>query len=122
VGEVSLARRIQVIAIALDLALVTLIVGWQLLSGLTLTRLIIAIVLILPLLAPLSGLWHANRRTFAWTTLCVILYFVVGLTEAVAQPASRMWSAPCLLLSLALFVVLIAYLRVTRPWNGTGSP
>lgn len=110
----SLARRFQFAAVSLDIALIALVVGWQLASGLTATRLILAVVLALPLLAPLRGLLQGNRRTFAWTTLCVILYFVIGLTEAVAQPGSRIWSAPCLMLALALFVILIAYLRVTR--------
>lgn len=121
-GEASLARKFQIVAVVLDVVLIALVIGWQLVSGLTVTRVILAVVLALPLLAPLRGLWQGNRRTFAWTTLCVILYFVIGLTEAIAQPNNRIWSAPCVLLALALFVVLIAYLRVTRPWNGTGSP
>jgi len=114
VADNSLVRRFQVAAVSLDIALIALVVGWQLASGLTATRLMLAVVLALPLLAPLRGLLRGNRRTFAWTTLCVILYFVIGITEAVAQPGSRIWSAPCLMLALALFVILIAYLRVTR--------
>jgi uncharacterized membrane protein len=122
VADNSLVRRFQFAAVSLDIALILLVVGWQLASGLTATRLILAVVLALPLLAPLRGLLQGNRRTFAWTTLCVILYFVIGLTEAVAQPGSRIWSAPCLMLALALFVILIAYLRVTRPSSETVSP
>ena len=117
-----LARRIQTAAVFLDIVLIGLVAGWQLAPGATVVRLSLAVALALPLLAPLRGLLQGNRRTFAWTTLCVILYFVIGITEAVAQPASRIWSAPCLLLALALFVTLIAYLRVTRPGSGTESP
>jgi uncharacterized membrane protein len=114
VADTLLARRILLLAVALDLALIVLVVGWQLAIGMTLMHLLLGIALALPLLAPIHGLWRGNRRTFAWTTLCVILYFVIGITEAVAQPGSRAWSAPCLLLALALFVTLIGYLRVTR--------
>jgi uncharacterized membrane protein len=122
VADNFLARRFQVVAVSLDIVLIALVVGWQLMSGLTPTRLMLAVVFALPLLAPLRGLQQGNRRTFAWTTLCVILYFVIGITEAVAQPSSRIWSAPCLLLALALFVTLIAYLRVTRPGIEKVSP
>jgi len=116
VGEAksSLARKVQLFTIALDIALIVLVIAWQLTDGVTVPRLLLGVALTLPLLAPLVGLYRANRRTFAWTTLCVIPYFVIGITEAVARPDSRAWTGSCLLLALTLFVALIAYIRLTR--------
>jgi uncharacterized membrane protein len=67
-----------------------------------------------PLWLPLRGLLRRRRRTYAWATLCVIPYFVLGVTEAVANPMQRLWAGACLAIALALFVALIAYLRLTR--------
>ena len=47
-------------------------------------------------------------------TLAVTPYIVVGITEAVANPASREWAGLCLLAAFLLFVLLVGYLRVTR--------
>lgn len=68
----------------------------------------------LPLLAPLPGLWRGSRYTHAWATLCVLPYFIVGMTESIANHAVRMWAGLMLVTSLALFIALIAQLRVTR--------
>lgn len=75
----------------------------------------LAAALLWPLLLPLPGLLRRRRRTFAWATLCVTPYFIYGTTEAVANPAVRALAAAILAASLALFVALVAYLRLTRP-------
>jgi uncharacterized membrane protein len=72
-------------------------------------------ILLLPLLLPLRGLLRGQRRTFAWATLCVTPYFIYGLTEVVANPAVRAAAGAILFASLAWFVALVNYLRVTRP-------
>jgi uncharacterized membrane protein len=56
-----------------------------------------------------------DRRTYAWATLCVIPYFILGVTEALANPERRLWSGLCLAFALLLFSTLILYLRVTNP-------
>lgn len=112
------AARVRQLAIVLDVGLIVLIVAWQFNPGSVIGSLLWGALLGLPLVAPLPGLIRANRRTFAWGTLCVIPCFVIGLTEAVAQPATRAWSGSCLALALTLFVALIAYLRLTRPTSG----
>jgi uncharacterized membrane protein len=111
----SAARRWRAISIALMLLLILLLFLWQLVPTFAWSRAGLALLLSLPLWAPLPGLIRANRRTYAWATLCVIPYFIVGITESIANPVMRGWSAACLALSLFLFVSLIAYLRVTRP-------
>jgi uncharacterized membrane protein len=76
-------------------------------------------VLVLPLLLPLKGLLQGDRRTYAWATLCIAPCFVYAITEAIANSPVRAISATILLASLAHFVALVAYLRVTRPETGS---
>ncbi|MCE3285994.1 MAG: putative rane protein [Steroidobacteraceae bacterium] len=71
--------------------------------------------LLVPLLLPLSGLVRRRRRTYAWATLCLTPHFVYALTELIASPALRLHAGAMLVLSLALMVALVAYLRLTRP-------
>lgn len=115
VAATSAAIRSQHISLALLAGLIALIIAWQLASSVTPRSVGIGLALSLPLWLPLRGISRANRRSFAWATLCVIPYFVIGTTEAVANPVARVWAGACLALSLALFVTLIAYLRLTRP-------
>jgi uncharacterized membrane protein len=78
---------------------------------------------LVPLLLPLRGLLRGDRRTHAWATLCVAPYIVYGITESVANAAVRGVAALILLASLAHFVSLVAYLRLSRPQpSGQAGP
>jgi uncharacterized membrane protein len=109
----------RIAAIGAAFALLALVLAWHLLPTPTLGDAIVAIVLSIPLIAPLPGLWRGNRYTYRWATLCVVPYFIVGLTEVIANPVSRIQSAAMLVLALAWFVTLVAYLRVTRVPSAT---
>jgi len=74
--------------------------------------------LLLPVLAPLPGLVRGRRRTFAWATLCVAPYLVYGITEVIANPMVRGAAAAILFASLAWFVTLVGYLRLSRSGAG----
>jgi uncharacterized membrane protein len=108
-----LAERWRRATLALFVVLIVLILAWWQ-HATDDGNLLVTTVSIAPLLAPLRGIVRHDRPTYAWATLCVIPYFVVGITETIANPHARAWPAACLLLSLALFVTLIGYLRVTR--------
>ena len=105
--------RLGTLTVALVFALIASVVTWQLSSGISTTKLLLCAVLTCPLWAPLRGLLRHDRKTFAWATLCVIPYFILGVTEAVANPERRVWPGVCLGLALAVFVLLILYLRVS---------
>ena len=79
------------------------------------SRALHVVFLLVSLALPLRGLLRRNRRTYAWATLCLTPHFVYALTELVANPVLRPHAAAMLLLSLALMVALVAYLRLTRP-------
>lgn len=109
----SLARRWRWIALGTDLSLVMLVLVWQLSPLPTIEGAIKALVLCIPLALPLLGIYNGNRYTYRWATLCVLPYFLVGLTEVVANPTARLFAAVMLILALAWFVALVAFLRVT---------
>ena len=98
---------------AAAIALGVLIAAWQLLPVPTAGTALRTLILCVPLLAPLPGLWRAHRYTYQWATLCVMPYFVVGITETIADPTARFWAGGMLAVSLWWFVALIAFLRVT---------
>ncbi|HQR48704.1 MAG TPA: DUF2069 domain-containing protein [Steroidobacteraceae bacterium] len=83
---------------------------------------VLGALLLPPLLMPLRGMLRGDRRTYAWATLCAVPGFVYGITEAVANPAMRWLAALVLGSSIAFFLALVAFLRVTRPRPGQSSP
>jgi uncharacterized membrane protein len=80
---------------------------------------LLAAALLLPLLLPLKGLLQGDRRTYAWATLCLTPCFIYGITEVIANSSVRAIAAVILFTSLAHFVALVAYLRITRPETGS---
>jgi len=78
--------------------------------------------LVAPLALPLPGIVRLRRRAFAWATLCVTPCLIYGTTEAIANPPARLVAGAILVASLALFVSLVAYLRVTRPVRAGAHP
>lgn len=86
----------------------------QLQQGLGIRQWLWALFFSLPLLTCASGLWRGKRYTHKWATLCVLPYFIVGITEGVANGAVRAWSLTLLGMSLLWFFSLVAYLRVTN--------
>jgi uncharacterized membrane protein len=75
-------------------------------------------VMLLPLVAPLPGLWRGQRRTYAWATMCVAPYFVYGITEVIANPTVRGAAGGILFASLGWFIALVHYLRRSGPTAG----
>lgn len=79
------------------------------------------LVLLVPLLLPVPGLWRGNRRTCAWATLCIAPYVVYGITEVIANPAVRGTAGAILFAGLGWFVSLVYCLRVSRPAAHSGD-
>ena len=63
----------------------------------------------------LRGLLRAERRTYAATTLLTLPYLAYGLMETLANPGARAFAGTTVFVAFALFVALIAFLRVSRP-------
>ena len=70
----------------------------------------------LPLLLPLRGIITGRRYTYKWTSLFVLLYVGEGATRFLSDPEPSKWYALLeLLLSLALFISVVATARLSRP-------
>lgn len=108
------SRRIRTAVLAAHLLLVLAVIAASLLDNGAPAGIVRGLALAIPLFLPWRGLLKGHRYTYAWATLCVIPYFVFGIVEAIANPATRIWAAVILALSLALFTGLVLYLRVTR--------
>lgn len=109
-----LQSHIRTCVLIIWFALLTLVVTHQLMPICSFTTLGVAVLYSLPLLIPLAGLLRGNRYTYSWATLCVLPYFIVGVTEAVANPAIHTWAIALLGFSLLWFFALVSFLRVTR--------
>ena len=68
----------------------------------------------------LPGIVNGKRYTYAWSTLLVTGYVALALTEIVANAAQRGIATLMLLVAFALFVALVAYLRVSRTPGSAG--
>jgi len=108
-------QRARAVTLSAWMLLLLLVAGKQLFQGLNLAQWLWALVFSLPLLAPLRGLWRGERYTYAWATLCVLPYFIIGISESVASPTLRIWAEWLLAASLLWFFALIAFLRFSRP-------
>ena len=105
-------QRIHQLVLISWLLLFLWVASHVLLRGLQPTQWLKMLVYTLPLLLCIPGLWRANRHTHKWATLCVLPYFIVGITEGVANDAVRSWALTLLGLSLLWFFALVAYLRL----------
>jgi len=79
------------------------------------------IALLLPVAATIPRIVSGIRRTYAWATLCVAPYFIYGTTEVIANPAVRGAAGAILFASLAWFVALVWYLRLSRNWTSAAQ-
>ena len=84
-------------------------------GGFSVVAVTLAALLSAPLWLALPGLQRGTRRTYAWTSLALAFYLVLALMETVANPSTRRWAALGLFVTLTVFVLVIAYLRLSRP-------
>jgi len=74
----------------------------------------ICILAVLPLLAPLKGLWRGRRHTYAWATLFAVPYLAFAVTELLVNPGARWVASLSLLLVFGWFCTMILFLRASR--------
>lgn len=106
------AERLRWAAVALTTAVAALIIVWLFAERASVARALLAALIAAPLLIALPGLLRAQRRTYAWMTLAIVPYLALALMEVIANPGVRVWAFIGVLTTFALFVVLIARLRL----------
>nr|WP_298723821.1 DUF2069 domain-containing protein [uncultured Steroidobacter sp.] len=110
----ALIARTRIVVVSTIGILIATLIAWRVQTGFSIADAVLIVVLTLPLLIALPRLWAGHRRTYAWMSLAVTPFLIVAITEAVANPAGRAWAGVCLIVAFLLFVLLIAYLRLTR--------
>ncbi len=70
---------------------------------------------VLPWASLAPGLWRGERRRHVWATLLVAPYLCYGIMEVLANPGARRYAGGLILITGALFVALVGFLRVSRP-------
>ncbi|HKQ13864.1 MAG TPA: DUF2069 domain-containing protein [Steroidobacteraceae bacterium] len=109
----GIAARLRLGVCAVVVSLFALVVRWVVIAPST-PRAVVGAILGLPLVVGLPFLYSGRRRSYAWMTLALAPSLLLGLTEAVANPAMRKWAALVLFAVIAAFGLLVAYLRATR--------
>ena len=69
---------------------------------------VLAVLATAPLLVPLRGVWRHSARGLTWAGNLSMLYLIIGVMEAWANPAQRLAA----LLQVALVVLLLSSILV----------
>lgn len=109
------AARVRTVVLALVAALCLVLAVWHVARYSAHTAALALTLLLVPWALPLRGLREGNRRTYAGATLLTLPYLCYGLMETLANPGARAFAAATVLLAFAIFVALVAYLRVSLP-------
>jgi len=109
------ARAAHLAACILLVALIVLGLAWELWLAPLRPGGSWLVLKVLPLLAPVFGIFRGRRYTFQWTSLLVWPYFAEGVVRAmVDRRPSSVLAGVEIALSLALFAAIVAYLRADR--------
>ena len=73
---------------------------------------LLALAAVIPLLLPLRGLLKGSLRSMTWAGYLVMLYLLIGITEAWSNPPQRI---PALIQTILVFVFIAAVLIFSRP-------
>jgi uncharacterized membrane protein len=69
----------------------------------------------LPLVLPLPGILRGRRYTYQWSSMLILAYFAEGVMRAWGDEGlSRQLAVGEIVLSVAYFAAVIAYVRVSR--------
>jgi uncharacterized membrane protein len=72
---------------------------------------LVLITCVVPLLLPLMGVLHGREKPVNWAAYLSLLYFIHGITEAYASPATRMLGVIEIIIGLTVFCSASLYIR-----------
>lgn len=97
------------------IALIFLLVAWELVLAPLKPGGSWLVLKVLPLMAPLFGVLRGRRYTYQWSTLLIWLYFTEGVVRAWSDRGpSTALAAIEVVLSLAYFACAVSFVRLTR--------
>lgn len=115
-SDAKLIARLQFAASATLIALIFLCLAWELwLAPIKPGGSWLALKAVF-LLAPLFGILRGKRYTYQWVSLFILFYFMEGTVRATSESGlSQQLAIVETLLATLLFVLVVAYARITRP-------
>ena len=72
---------------------------------------LVLICCVVPLLLPLMGVLHGKDKPVNWAAYLSLLYFIHGVSEVMASPATRLLGAIEIVISLSVFFSGSLYIR-----------
>ncbi len=69
----------------------------------------------MPILPVVPALFRGRRNAASWCSLAGVFYVGFSVMELVANPASRVWAAVALVLTLLMIAAQIRLIRSARP-------
>ena len=110
----SAARRAQLAVALFESLLVADFVLWHPRRFSAPTAVLAIALGVLPWALMAPALWRGDRRRHVWATLLTAPYLGYGLMDVIANPGARTYAGALVLLACALFVALVAFLRLSR--------
>lgn len=108
-------RRTRAVAVASLIALIVLVVAWELWLAPLRPGGSWLVLKALPLILPLPGLLRNRMYTYRWTSLFVWLYATEGLVRAASdRPPSNYLAMVQVLLCVALFTACTLHIRIRQ--------
>ena len=77
-----------------------------------------SIVATIPLLLPIVGMFRDKLYTYKWFGFVTLIYFCIGVSELVANPALRAYALVTLVCSITLLFGSIYYVRYLARHSG----
>ncbi|MBT0960409.1 DUF2069 domain-containing protein [Denitromonas iodatirespirans] len=109
------ARTVAWIASLLWIALIVLCVVWEVWLAPLRPEGSWLMLKAAPLLVPLFGLLHGRRYTYQWGCMFVLLYFMEGVVRMNDPGGVALLARIEIVLTVAAFVVMMWYARMTAP-------
>lgn len=111
-------QAIRALAVASLLALIALLVAWDLWFAHTPSSAAWILVKVAPLCLAVTGLLKHRMYTYRWLALLVWLYFMEGVVRAWSDPGVSRWLAGVeILLCLLLFTACALHVRTRLGWG-----
>ena len=108
-------RRARGVTLLLWGGLLVLLLAWHSAPGRAGLGSIVLVLVALPLLAPLPGLWKDRRRSYQWAPFTLAPALAWSLTEILANPAARGFATGTALLTFLALAAIVASLRSMPP-------
>ena len=108
-------RTLRLCASVLLIALITLLVAWEVWLAPLRPGGSWMMLKVLPLLGAVFGVLRGRRYTYQWLSMLVLLYFTEGVVRSYDPGLSGTLAIIEAIVASVLFVVVIAYARVTAP-------